>query len=105
MKWWFWCLPVVVLVAMVNPLSGGGGLQAEKKLQKPIREYIEQHGRCTYDELGVWCMSVKIHLGIDSAIEKMLRYKELVQEEDGQFRLPTDEDRKNGGKSGLKNTM
>ena len=94
MKLWFRFFPVVVVLAMINPLSGSWGLRAEKKLQKSIKEYIEKYGRCTYDELIVQCMPVKIHLGIDSAVEKMLQYRELVQEEDGRFRLPTDEDRR-----------
>ena len=49
---------------------------------------------CTYDELVNQFMPVKIHLGIDSAIEKMLQYHELVLDTDDRYRLPTDEDRK-----------
>ena len=69
---WFRFLPVIAAIAAINPLSSFWGERAEKKLQKPIREYVEEKGRCTYDELVTQCMPIKIHLGIDSAIEKML---------------------------------
>lgn len=90
---WFRVFPVVVVVAATNPLSGIWGLRAEGKLQKPIKDYLAAHNRCTYDELVAYCMPIKIHLGIDSAIEKMLQCHELVWEDDC-YRLPTDEDRK-----------
>lgn len=91
---WFRFLPVVVAVAAINPLSGIWDIRAEKRLQKPIKEYIEMHGHCTYDELVTQCMPVKIHLGIDSAIKKMLLQHDLVLVEDHHYRFPTDEDQK-----------
>lgn len=89
---WFRIFPLVVVVAAINPLSGIWGLRAEGKLQKTIKDCVETYGRCTYDELVAQCMPIRIHLGIDSAIEKMLQCHELVWE-DGCYRLPTDEDR------------
>ena len=91
---WFKFIPIVAVIAVINPLSAGWDLRAEKRLQKPIREYVEENGRCTYDELVTQCMPIKIHLGIDSAIEKMLQYHELVLDADDRYRLPTGEDRK-----------
>ncbi len=88
---WFRIFPVVVVVATINPLSGIWGLRAEGKLHKSIKGCVEMSGHCTYDELVAYCMPIKIHLGIDSAIEKMLQCHELVWE-DGCYRLPTDED-------------
>ena len=90
---WFQIFPVVVIVAAINPLSGIGGLRAESNLQKAIKDYLAAHSHCTYDELVAYCMPIKIHLGIDPAIEKMLQCHELVWEDD-YYRLPTDEDRK-----------
>ena len=89
---WFQIFPVVVIVAAINPLSGIWSLRSESKLQKAIKDCVEAYDHCTYDELVARCMPIKIHLGIDSAIEKMLQCHELVWE-DGCYRLPTDEDR------------
>jgi hypothetical protein len=94
MNLWFHFLPVVAVLVMINPLSDIWEIKAEKKLQKPIREYIEEHRFCTYNELVDVCMPLKIHLGIDSAIEKMLQQHELVLDADDRYRLPTDEDRR-----------
>ena len=90
---WFRIFPVVVVVAAINPLSGIWGLRAEGKLHKSIKDCVEMSGHCTYDELVEKCMPIKIHLGIDSATEKMLQCHELVWE-DGWYRLPTDEDQR-----------
>ena len=70
------------------------GDRFERKKMGSILEYVKVKVHCTYDELVNQFMPVKIHLGIDSAIEKMLQYHELVLDEDGCYRLPTDEDRK-----------
>ena len=94
-KVWFGFFPVVIVVVMINPWSGGWGVQAEKKLQGPIKEYLRIHGYSTYNELVAHCMPLKIHLGIDWTLESMLQHRELILEEDGRYRLPTDEDRKN----------
>lgn len=89
---WFSFFPVLVVMALLNPLSGFWGLSAERKLQKPIKEYLETHGYGTYSELVHHCMPIKIHLGIDAAIEQMLQFHKLVLDADGRFRLPTEED-------------
>lgn len=90
---WFWISPAVIVVALIHPLGGIWGLRAEGKLQKSVKDCLEMYGPCTYDELAARCMPVKIHLGIDSAIEKMLQCHELVWEDDC-YRLPGAEDRK-----------
>lgn len=85
-----WCplFSVAAILAMINPLSSFWEIRAERKLQKLIKEYIGEHSRCTYDELVTRCMPLKIHLGMDPAIENMLPCRELVEEECGSFRLP-----------------
>lgn len=102
MEVWRRLFPLAVVLAMINPTGSAWGLHAEEKLQKPIHEYIGEHGRCTYEELVVHFMPIKIHLGIDSAVESMLQQHELVLDTaDGCYRLPTDEDRKNWRKEWL----
>lgn len=72
-KIWFSAFPVVAVLVMVNPWAAGRGLRTERKLQKPILDCVEQYGSRTYDELIRHCMPVKIHLGIDNALERLLR--------------------------------
>lgn len=91
---WFRIFPVVAVVAAINPLSGIWSLRSEDKLQKAIKDCVEAYDHCTYDELVAQCMPVKIHLGIDSSIKKMLCTHELILDTDNRYRLPTDEDRK-----------
>ncbi len=95
---WSSIFPFVAFLAMVNPYSGIWRLRAERKLQKPILDYVAQHGSRTYDELVTQCMPIKIHLGIDDALEWLLRTRELVLYVDEQgkpcYRLPTEADRK-----------
>jgi len=97
----FW-IPAGIL----NAASGVWGITAERKLQKPILEQVEQHGSRTYDELVSQCMPLKIHLGIDDALEWLLRTRELVLyvNEQGEtcYRLPTEEDRENWHREFLK---
>lgn len=93
LKIWLGIFPVVVVAATVHPLSDIWSVRAESKLQKSIKNCLEMYDSCTYDELIARCMPIKIHLGIDSAIEKMLQYHELVWE-DGCYHFPTGEDRK-----------
>lgn len=92
-KMWFAFFPAVAAMALLNPLSVAWGFHAERKLRNRIKDYLAAHNRCIYDELVSYCMPIRIHLGIDSAIEKMLQCHELVCE-DGCYHLPTDEDRK-----------
>ena len=87
-KVWLAVFPVVVAIVLFNPLSTAWAFCTEKKLQKLIKDYLAAHNRCIYDEMVAYCMPIKIHLGIDSAIEKMLQCHELVWE-DGCYRLPT----------------
>ena len=90
-----WCavFPVVLAMVLLNPLSTIWDFYSEKKFREMIKNYLAAHDRCIYDELVAYCMPIKIHLGIDSTIEKMLQCHELVWE-DGYYRLPTDEDQK-----------
>ncbi|MCF2595218.1 hypothetical protein [Pseudoflavonifractor phocaeensis] len=90
---WFAFFPIAAAMALLNPLGAAWGVHSEKNLQNMIKDYLAAHNRCIYDELVAYCMLIKIHLGIDSAIETMLQCHELVGE-DGCYRLPTDEDRK-----------
>lgn len=92
-KAWFAFFPIAAAMALLNPLGAAWGGHSEKNLQNLIKDYLAAHNHCTYDELVSYCMPIKIHLGIDSAIETMLQCHELVWE-DGCYRLPTDEDRK-----------
>ena len=92
-KVWRVIFPVVVAIVLFNPLSTAWDFYSEKKFREMIKNYLAAHNRCTYDELVAYCMPIKIHLGINSAIEKMLQCHELVWEDDC-YRLPTDEDRK-----------
>ena len=62
----------VIPAGIIHLIGSFWEIRAEKKLKKSIEEYVDGHGFCTYDELLMQCMPVKIHLGIDSAIEKML---------------------------------
>ena len=87
-KVWLAVFPVVVAIVLFNPLSTAWAFCTEKKLQKLIKDYLAAHNRCIYDEMVAYCTPIKIHLGIDSAIEKMLQCHELVWE-DGCYRLPT----------------
>lgn len=80
--------------SIINIIGSAWGLRVEHKLKKPITDYIETHGRCTYDELVARFMPLKIHLGIDAALETMLGHRELVLDGEDRYRLPTDEDRK-----------
>ena len=91
----------VIPAGIIHLIGSFWEIGAEKKLKKSIEEYIDGHGFCTYDELLMQCMPVKIHLGIDSTIEKMLQYHELVLDADDRYRLPTDEDRKKWRKEWL----
>jgi len=86
---------------VVHVVGSFWGFRMERKLQKPMKDYIEISGQCTYNELVTQCMPLKIHVGIDDALEKMLRCHELVLE-DGYYRLPTDEDRKKWREEDLK---
>lgn len=95
---WIFIFPFVAIMAMINPWAGGWALWKHWKLQKPILEQVEQHGSRTYDELVSNCMPVKIHLGIDDALEWLLRTREMVlyinEQGENCYRLPTEEDRK-----------
>ncbi|MBR2934109.1 MAG: hypothetical protein IKB79_00795 [Oscillospiraceae bacterium] len=99
---YIFCLPVAVL----HIVGISWGLRAERKLQKPILNCVEQYGNRTYNELVSNCMPVKIHLGIDDALEWLLRTRELVlyTNEQGEncYRLPTEEDRENWHREFLK---
>lgn len=94
---WIFILPLVAIMAMINPWAEGWSLWKKWRLQKPILEQVEQHGSRTYDELVSNCMPVKIHLGIDDALEWLLRTRELVlyinEQGENCYRLPTEEDR------------
>ena len=83
-----------LLFAIIGALGGTWELRVQKKLRKRVCEYISAHGQSTYNELVEHCMALKIHLGIDYALEIMFDHRELVSEEAGIYRLPTDEDRK-----------
>lgn len=93
LKVWLAFFPIIAAIALLNPLSAAWGVYMEKKLRKSIGDYLAAYNRCVYDELVAYCMPIKIRLGIDSAIEKMLQCHELVWN-DGCYRLPTDEDRR-----------
>lgn len=103
---WSLTFPLVALVAMINPWAGVWRLWSGHKLQKPILEQVEQHGSRTYDELVSQCMPLKIHLGIDDALEWLLRTRELVlyvnEQGEACYRLPTEEDRENWHREFLK---
>ncbi len=90
---WYALFPMVVVFAMINPICGLWEFRAERKLQKPICQYLEKHSRGTYDELVTHCMPLKLHLGIDRAIENLLQQRALIEEPDGSFRLPNENDR------------
>ena len=98
---WSALFPVPVVIALTNAFSGFWGISAEEKLQKPITEYLETHGYGTYSELVHHCMPIKIHLGIDAAMEQMLEFHKLVLDADDRFRLPTEEDRRRWRKEWL----
>ena len=86
-------LPLVIAVAFINPLGGLWSLRAGRKFQIPIKRLVEQLGSCTYSELVTRISPVKIHSGIDDALELLLRSHELVLEND-RYRLPALEDHK-----------
>ena len=94
MKVWLVTLFPISALAMLNPCSAGWGLRMEQKLQQPIKDYVEENNSCTYDELIVRFMPVKIHLGIDDTLEHLLDSHELVLEND-RYRLPTLEEKIN----------
>lgn len=89
--WLFGFVPITT-IAFVNPLAAGWGLRMEEKLQQPIKEYVEQLGSCTYDELVAQFMPLKIHLGIYAALARLLNSSQLVFECD-HYRLPTLEEK------------
>ena len=103
---WLLMFPFVAIIAMINPWASGWALRKQRKLQNPILSCVKQHGSRTYDELVCQCMPIKIHLGIDEALEYLLRTHELVSyvNEQGKtcYRLPTEEDRKNWHREFLK---
>ena len=86
-------LPLVIAVVLINPLSGLWALRAEHTLQQPIKDLVAQHGSCTYSQLVTQVMPVKIHLGIDDALEFLLRTHQLVLKNE-RYQLPTQKDRK-----------
>ena len=92
MKFWFGLFLPVSALAMFNPCSSGWGLRMERKLQQPIKDYVKLHGNCTYNELVAQFMPVKIHLGIDDALNHLLDSNQLVLEND-RYRLPTLEEK------------
>lgn len=92
MKFWLGFLLPISALAMFNPCSTGLGFRMGQKLQKPVKDYVEQHGRCTYDELIAQFMPVKIHLGIDDTLQQLLNSHQLVFECD-HYRLPTFEEK------------
>ena len=93
---WSSIFPIVALAAMLNPWATGWGFWKSRKLQKSIPDHICQHGDQTYDELVHHCMPIKIHLGMDDALETLLREHKLVLYTDEQgtqrYRLATQED-------------
>jgi len=91
-----WCcfLPLIFLLAMINPLAGIWELFSGRKLKEAIREDIQLHGSSSYDELASRCRKIKTHLGLHAAVEDMLSSRELIREKDGLYRLPTEEDEK-----------
>jgi len=70
-----------LLFATIGALGGGWELRVQKKLRKRVYEYISAHEQSTYNELVEHCMPLKIHLGIDYALEIMFDHRELVSEE------------------------
>ena len=93
-------LPFVIAVAFINPLSGLWSLWAECKLQQPIKDFVAKRGNCTYSDLVTQVMPIKIHLGMDDALELLLRTHELVLKNE-RYHLPTQNDRERLRKEGL----
>ena len=83
----------VILISFINSFASDWGLRMERKLKQPIKDHITQHGPCTYDELISLFMPIKIHLGIDAALESLVNSRDLVCDGD-LYRLPSPEDRK-----------
>jgi len=98
MKFWFGFFLPVSALAMLNPCSTGWGFRMGQKLQNPIKDYVELHGNCTYNELVAQFMPVKIHLGINDALEHLLNSHQLVFE-CNHYRLPTFEEKMNRHKA------
>ena len=99
-----WCavFPVVLAMVLLNPLSTIWDFYSEKKFREMIKNYLAAHNRCTYDELVAYCMPIKIHLGINSAIEKCSNAMNLYGKMTVTVCLRTKIER-NGENNGLRN--
>ena len=65
-------IPFLAAVVGFNPLSVLWELRKESSLKESIKGHLESRESCTYDELLLSCMPLKIHLGFDSALDALL---------------------------------
>ena len=84
-----------VIFGLLSASAQGWELRHEREIAERVEAYITERNDCTYDELAVHCMPQKIHVGLESAVQRLTDFQKIVRYTDNgtaRLRLPTEEE-------------
>lgn len=85
-----------IILGLLSASAEGWGLRHEREIATRVEAYVTEQNDCTYDELAVHCMPRKIHVGLESAVQRLVDFRKIVRYADSgtiRLRLPTEEER------------
>lgn len=89
-------LEILNLVFMLlGTVAQTWGMRHEQEIAVRVKTYVTEHNNCTYDELAIHCMPRKIHVGLESAVQRLISIQKIVRYSDNgtiRLRLPTEEE-------------
>lgn len=87
---------ILLFLLLLNIFVSSWELKHEEEIANRIKTHVTEHADCTYDELAIHCMPRKIHVGLESAVQRLVSTQKIVRYSDNgtiRLRLPTDEER------------
>ena len=87
---------LLILLLLLDVAVQSWELKHEQEIAARVCTYVTEHNDCTYDELAVHCMPRKIHVGLESAVQRLISSRKIVRYSDkgiSRLRLPTEEER------------